>query len=100
MEVRGVPSARLSALTFADQHLVPFNFITHNYSDIQAHLDEYLQQEDWIRWWYFQRLGATANGRYHFRQPNLNEAVNESDAVDLRPVRFRDWLERVWGPAQ
>ena len=59
-----------------------------------------MQQEDWNRWWYFQRLGAVANGRYHFRQANLNDAVAQSNAVDVRPMRFRDWLQQVWGPAQ
>ncbi len=74
--------------------LASFTLVSQPYANLGTNLTYYAQAEDWGRWYYFQRLVATANGRYHFRQANLNEAVN------LRPVRFREWLAQVWGPAQ
>ncbi|AEO55895.1 hypothetical protein MYCTH_2124857 [Thermothelomyces thermophilus ATCC 42464] len=32
----------------------------------------------------------TANGRYHVRQTNLNEATQ------VQPLTFRRWLDNVW----
>ncbi len=73
--------------------VVPFGLVNHPYASLEANLTYHEEAQDWGRWYYFQRLEAAASGRYHFRQANLNEAVN------VRPVGFRAWLEQVWGPA-
>jgi len=72
---------------------VPFTLVSHAYASLDTTIAYYEDTQDWARWYYLQRLAATANGRYSFRQPNLN------DAVDVRPIRFQDWLQQVWGPA-
>ncbi|KAI8234998.1 Oxidoreductase swnR [Colletotrichum sp. SAR 10_99] len=56
-----------------------------------ADVARYEQRQNWDQWWNVQRLIATADGRYDFRQTNLNEAV------DIEPVSFRVWLESQWG---
>ncbi|KAJ9156139.1 NAD(P)-binding protein [Pleurostoma richardsiae] len=78
---------------------VGFDLVVHQFRDLEAQLEYQQQMGDWNRWYYFQRLIATANGRYNFRQANLNEAVNNSEHVDVRPLGFREWLEQAWGPA-
>jgi hypothetical protein len=57
---------------------------------VEAQTEVYQQREDWTQWYYFQRLLQTANGRYHVRQSNLNEATQ------VQPLTFRGWLENVW----
>ncbi|KAF3809085.1 hypothetical protein GCG54_00011281 [Colletotrichum gloeosporioides] len=54
-------------------------------------LSSYEQRQNWDQWWNIQRFIATADGRYDFRQTNLNEVV------DIEPVSFRVWLESQWG---
>lgn len=78
---------------------VPFDLIVHQHRDLQAHVEYNLDQGDWNRWYYFQRLIAAANGRYTFDQANLNEAVNQAEHVDVTPETFRDWLQRMWPSA-
>ncbi|KAI8305110.1 hypothetical protein K4K61_005634 [Colletotrichum sp. SAR11_59] len=70
---------------------VAFSLRTRRYSKLQSDLSSYEQRQSWDQWWNIQRLIATADGRYDFRQTNLNEAV------DMEPVSFRVWLESQWG---
>lgn len=79
---------------------VPFNLTTHQYGDLQAHLDYSIGTSDWHRWFYFQQLLATADGRYLLGRPNLNELVDEAPGVSVVPERFADWLRRSWGQPQ
>ncbi|KAK1771236.1 NAD(P)-binding protein [Phialemonium atrogriseum] len=79
---------------------VPFNLSVHSYQAAEAEAEYCQQNAEWPRWHYFQRLLATANGRYHFTQANLNDTVNTAGSgVEVRPLNFRQWLEQVWGPA-
>ncbi len=74
-----------------------YNLTNHAFQDAEAEADECQQMGDWARWYYLQRTLQTANGRYHVRGTNLNDAVNQNEATRVRPTRFRDWLLRVWG---
>lgn len=56
----------------------------------------YAQLGDYDKVAYYQRLLATANGRYDFSQATLNEAVNRSNSVNVQPVTFGAWLTSVW----
>ncbi|KAL1877891.1 hypothetical protein Daus18300_002244 [Diaporthe australafricana] len=82
---------------------VPFDLITHEYQDIQAHLSYAIETSDWRRWFYLQQLLATADGRYALGRPNLSELVDGAGpggapAVSaVVPERLVDWLRRVWG---
>ncbi|KAM7199547.1 hypothetical protein V8F20_005731 [Naviculisporaceae sp. PSN 640] len=78
---------------------VPFSLVTQSYQDVQALAEESQQTGDWAQFYYYQRLLQTANGRYQVRSVNLNEAINQNDATVVQPMRFRTWLEQVWGPA-
>jgi len=71
--------------------------VTRTYQDAEAQAEDGLRSNNIQMWHYYQRLLQTANGRYHVRGVNLNEAVNQSEAT-VRPMRFRTWLEQVWGP--
>lgn len=82
-----------------DGTAVPFSLVSHTYQDAEARAALCHQCGDWARWYYFQRLLQTANGRYHVRQANLNELVNQCEATRVHPIKFATWLERVWGPA-
>ncbi|GKT91017.1 isoflavone reductase family protein [Colletotrichum tofieldiae] len=70
---------------------VAFTLRTRKYSKFQSELAHYESRQNWTQWWNVQRLIATADGRYDFRQANLNEAV------EFRPIGFRAWLESQWG---
>lgn len=79
---------------------VPFNLAIHPYQAAVAEAEYCQENADWSRWHYFQRLIATADGRYHFGQTNLNDAINAAGGgLEVRPLDFRQWLEQVWGPA-
>lgn len=84
--------------TLADILLVPFRLVSRTFEDAEALAEDARRASDVGLWYYYQRLLQTANGRYHFRQANLNEAVNQNEATQVRPMRFRTWLEQVWGP--
>jgi hypothetical protein len=86
-------------LTRSNQLIVPFAMTNLGWGDLEGLLDYFSQQMNWTRWYQIQRLAATASGRYHFRNANLNDAVRQSDVADFRPVRFAAWLQEVWGPA-
>lgn len=79
---------------------IPFDVTIHDFQNILAQLDYSFNTGNWQRWYYFQRLLATANGRYTFGRANLNEVIDASEGVDIIPERFVDWLGRVWGPPQ
>ncbi|KAF6832573.1 isoflavone reductase [Colletotrichum plurivorum] len=70
----------------------PFDLRIRKYSKLQSELTHYERRNNQVQWWNMQRLIATADGRYDFRQANLNEAV------DIQPSSFRHWLESHWGP--
>ncbi|KAK2037647.1 isoflavone reductase [Colletotrichum somersetense] len=70
---------------------VAFTLRTRQRSKLRSELTHYESRQNWTQWWNVQRLIATADGRYDFRQANLNEAV------DFTPVGFRTWLESQWG---
>lgn len=78
------------------ERAVPFNLVNHEYVNIQAHLDYALDMGDINRWWYFQRLRATADGRYAFARANLNELLEQTGGVTIVPSRFVDWLRQVY----
>lgn len=78
------------------ERAVPFNLVNHAYSNIQAHLDYAVETGDINRWWYFQRLRATADGRYVFARANLNELLDQTNGVIVAPPRFVDWLRQVY----
>ncbi|KAK4104219.1 NAD(P)-binding protein [Parathielavia hyrcaniae] len=73
---------------------LPFGLVVRHYHEVEAQAEACRQRGDWAQWLYFQRLLQTANGRYHVRQPNLNEAIPQ-----VQPLTFRSWLEHVWGNA-
>lgn len=79
---------------------VPFNLISHEYGYIQAQIHYPIDTSNWRRWFYFQQLLATADGRYALGRPNLNELIDESPGVSVVPERFADWLRRSWGQPQ
>ncbi|KAK1836321.1 hypothetical protein QBC39DRAFT_411112 [Podospora conica] len=79
---------------------VPFRLVSRTYQDVEGLAEEARRNDDGTAWHYYQRLLQTANGRYHVRQTNLAEAVNQGAATPLRPMRFRAWLEQTWGAAE
>lgn len=76
---------------------MPFSLVTHEYGNIQGHLDYWIHH-DFGRWYYFQRLRSTADGRYTFVTADLNDLVNRTNGVDVRPESFRHWARRVLAP--
>ncbi|KAK5987175.1 hypothetical protein PT974_11295 [Cladobotryum mycophilum] len=66
------------------------------HAELQAYLTYYAQLGDFDKVAYYQRLLATANGRYDFSQATLNETVNRSSHVDVQPVTFSIWLANIW----
>lgn len=79
---------------------VPFNLMIHEYGYVQAQIHYPIDPSNWRRWFYFQQLLATADGRYALGRPNLNDLVDESPGVSVVPERFADWLRRSWGQPQ
>ncbi|KAK5661278.1 hypothetical protein OQA88_11172 [Cercophora sp. LCS_1] len=77
---------------------VPFRMVNRTYQDAETLAEGCRRGNDAALWLYYQRLLQTANGRYQVRQVNLNEAVNQTESTQVRPMRFRTWLEQVWGP--
>ncbi|KAF7560878.1 hypothetical protein G7046_g3253 [Stylonectria norvegica] len=75
---------------------VPFNHQSRQVDALQLWIDHYARHGDFERVVYYQRLLATANGRYDFGHPTLNAAVDSSDLVDVRPLTFRQWLFSVY----
>lgn len=73
---------------------VPFSQNAYEYADIQAMIDFALQNGDVQKWSCFQQLRASVEGRYDFPRANLNDMVNQTAGVEVRPIRFRDWIWR------
>ena len=70
---------------------------TRTVSQMRSLAEYYRESGDMPQWQYYQRLIATANGRYHFRQANLNDAISNSDAVEVpQPMTFLAWLQQFW----
>lgn len=74
---------------------VPFSQHMYEYDGIQAVLDFALQEGDFAKWFCFQQLRASVEGRYSFGQVNLNDIIEQTAGVQIRPVRFRDWIWRT-----
>ncbi|KAK8095793.1 hypothetical protein PG999_013815 [Apiospora kogelbergensis] len=70
---------------------VPFNTIARPHNELVSWLQHYEDHQDWIRWHHMQQLVQTANGRFNFSNPNLNELV------PFQTVGFRTWLQEIWG---
>lgn len=79
--------------------IVSFGVSVYKYQDALARAEMFQQNGDWAQWQYLQRLIATANGRYNFRQPNLNETLTQAGLMTSPPMNFTQWLEAFWGPA-
>ena len=73
--------------------------MNRNYRDAEAQADASQRSNNGVLWHYYQRLLQTANGRYHVRGTNLNDIMSQNETTRFRPMRFREWLEQVWGPA-
>ncbi|KAH0533197.1 hypothetical protein TsFJ059_001793 [Trichoderma semiorbis] len=69
------------------------------YAELETYLSYSAQLCDYDKVAYYQRLVATANGRYDFSQATLNEAVNGSSSVNVQPVTFGAWLASIWTQA-
>lgn len=79
---------------------VPFSQHEYECAAIQAMIDFALQNGDVSKWSCFQQLRASVEGRYDFPRANLNEMVNHTAGVEVRPIRFRDWIWRSCEEAQ
>ncbi|KJZ79615.1 hypothetical protein HIM_01084 [Hirsutella minnesotensis 3608] len=75
---------------------VAFQSQTRSFADLQTCLGYCAQTGDADRAAYYQRLMATANGRYDFSRASLNEAIDRSDIVDMQPLSLSQWLVTVW----
>ncbi|KAJ4410315.1 hypothetical protein N0V82_009262 [Gnomoniopsis sp. IMI 355080] len=79
---------------------VPFSQNEYEYAGIQAMLDFALQESDVAKYFCFQQLRVSVEGRYDFTRANLNETINQTAGLEVRPVRFRDWIWRACEEAQ
>ncbi|KAK3402784.1 hypothetical protein B0T20DRAFT_7589 [Sordaria brevicollis] len=77
---------------------VQFSVTRQTYQEAEAWANEHQRAGDVATYLYYQRLLQTASGRYTIRSTNLNELVNQSARTAFQPLRFREWLEQVWGP--
>lgn len=73
-----------------------FNVTNHEYCNLQAHIDWAFAHGEFHHWNYFIQLLATADGRFTYSHANLNEIIDHTAGVDVRPVRFADWARQVW----
>ncbi|KAI1817401.1 isoflavone reductase [Poronia punctata] len=71
-----------------------FEVIIRPYHEIVQWLEYYDRNNDIEKCYAMQHLLQTANGRYNFGDPNLNNLVN------VEPMNFRDWMYNEWGAAQ
>lgn len=65
-------------------------------AELETYLSYSAQVCDYDKVLYYQRLLATASGRYDFSQATLNEAVNGNNSVNVQPVTFSAWLASIW----
>ncbi|CAM1501118.1 Fc.00g102800.m01.CDS01 [Cosmosporella sp. VM-42] len=73
---------------------VPFEHQRYQTEEIPAFISYYAQLGVSDSAAYYQRLLATANGRYDFSGHNLNDAI----ADIVKPVSFSEWLTSVYAP--
>jgi hypothetical protein len=66
--------------------------------DLKVYLNYYLQSSELTRAAYYQRLIATAAGRYNFSRATLNDAINNSPHVNVQPITFVRWLSDIYHP--
>ena len=72
---------------------------TLHYNDLTTCHDHYTRIGDYARAAYYQRMLATADGRYDFAEATLNEAVSSSNIVNVQPLTFAQWLANVCHPS-
>ncbi|KAL0466801.1 isoflavone reductase [Neurospora intermedia] len=77
---------------------VQFSVTRRSYQEAEAWANECQRAGNVATYLYYQRLLQTANGRYCIRSTNLGELVNQRERTAFQPMRFRTWLEQVWGP--
>ncbi|KAK8050630.1 isoflavone reductase family protein [Apiospora phragmitis] len=70
---------------------VTFHKVTRPYNELLSWLQYYEEHQDERQYNHMQQLVQTANGRFHFSDPNLNEMV------PIQPVGLRPWLQEIWG---
>ncbi|OAQ99041.1 hypothetical protein LLEC1_04593 [Akanthomyces lecanii] len=63
-----------------------------SYQDLLTHIAYNTEMGQYARVAYLQRNLQTANGRYDFSRTNLNDAVDRSSRVSVRPMSFAQWL--------
>lgn len=63
----------------------------HNSDSLRSELQVAALQEDSARQIRLQALIATAEGRYDFSQPNLNQRF-----PNVRTISFQDWFVAKW----
>ena len=69
----------------------PFSIQWHSPATLRAELLEAAAQGDVPRQLRLRALLDTAEGRYDFTQPNLNQHFR-----DVRPLEFETWLAAKW----
>lgn len=70
----------------------PFESRVVPYEQLSTYINFHSSNRDWEKVAYYQRLQATADGRYEFSKSTLIEAIGKSDAVNVRPLKFAEWL--------
>ena len=75
---------------------VAFTHDTRQHADLDLYHKHYLRTQQYDRAVYYQRLIATADGRYDFSHAKLNDIVAHSPAVHVRPLTFSQWLASVF----
>ncbi|RCI09231.1 hypothetical protein L249_1392, partial [Ophiocordyceps polyrhachis-furcata BCC 54312] len=72
----------------------PVHFTRHTRSiaELQAYISHFNHAGDAARTAYYQRLLATANGRYDFSHANLNDAILRSNLGEVQPLTLNQWL--------
>ncbi|PFH62600.1 hypothetical protein XA68_12852 [Ophiocordyceps unilateralis] len=71
---------------------VNFHRQTHSVAELQAYVGHCNHAGDAAGVAYYQRLLATANGRYDFSHATLNDAIARSDLGQVQPLTLSQWL--------
>jgi hypothetical protein len=74
---------------------VAFSHQILQYPDLAVYHNHATGMGDFARAAYYQRMMATADGRYDFPEATLNDLVNASPTVDVQPLGFAQWLASV-----
>jgi nucleoside-diphosphate-sugar epimerase len=88
-------SVALSVLP-TDMVLVAFQHQKWQYNELNSGIHYFTQTGEYDKVARYQRLLATADGRYDFSRATLNEAVGASGALNVRPMTFGQWLTSIW----